>query len=44
VRLAKQQNLKVLVNIVQMDEDYEVPLLTHDHGWKAKKLTQINFG
>jgi hypothetical protein len=42
VRLAKQQNLKVLVNIVQMNEDYQVPLLTHDHGWKAKKLTEID--
>ncbi len=42
VQLAKQQNLKILVNIVQMDEDYDVPLVTHDHGWKAKKLSQIN--
>lgn len=42
VRLAKQQGLNVLMNIVQMDEDYDVPLFTHDHGWKAKKLSQIN--
>ena len=25
-----------------MDEDYDIPLVTHDHGWKAKKLSQIN--
>ena len=42
VRLAKRQSLRVLVNIVQMDEDYDIPLFTHDHGWKAKKLSQIN--
>ena len=42
VRLAKQENLKFLVNIVQMDEDYDVPLTMHSHGWKAKKLSQIN--
>jgi hypothetical protein len=42
VKLAKRQNLKVLMNIVQMDEDYDGPLPTHDHGWKAKKLSQIN--
>lgn len=42
VRLAKQQRLKILVNIVQMDEDYDGPLPIHDHGWKAKKLSQIN--
>jgi hypothetical protein len=42
VRLVKQQRLKMLVNIVQMDEDYDGPLTTHDHGWKAKKLSQIN--
>lgn len=42
VRLAKQRHLKFLVNIVQMDEDYDVPLQTHDHGWKAKKLSQID--
>lgn len=42
VRLAKRQHLKFLMNIVQMDEDYDVPLQTHDHGWKAKKLSQID--
>jgi hypothetical protein len=42
VRLVKQQRLKMLVNIVQTDEDYDGPLTTHDHGWKAKKLSQIN--
>jgi len=42
VELAKQQGLKVLVNIVQMDEDYDIPLFRHDHGWNAKKLSQIN--
>ena len=42
VRLAKQLGLNVLVNIVQMDEDYDGPLPTHDHGWKAKKLSEIN--
>ncbi|MFK0162911.1 hypothetical protein [Rhizobium sp. NPDC090279] len=42
VRLAKQDHLKVLMTIAQMDEDYDVPLQTHDHGWKAKKLSQIN--
>jgi hypothetical protein len=42
VRLAKQQHLKILMNVVQLDEDYDVPLVTHDHGWKAKKLSQIS--
>jgi hypothetical protein len=42
VRLADQQRLKMLVSIVQMDEDYDGPLTTHDHGWKAKKLSEIN--
>jgi len=42
VRLAKQQQLKVLVNIVQMDEDYDIPLPMNDHGWRAKKLSQID--
>lgn len=42
VRLAKQQDLKVLVNILQMDEDYDVALPMNDHGWRAKKLSQID--
>lgn len=42
VRIAKQHNLKFLVNIVQMDEDYDIPLAMHEHGWKIKKLSQIN--
>ncbi len=25
-----------------MDEDYDVPLFRHDHGWNAKKLSQID--
>ena len=42
VRLAKQQNLKVLVNILQMDEDYDGALPMNDHGWRAKKLSEID--
>ncbi len=42
VARAKRLDLKVLANILQMGEDYDVPLVTHDHGWKAKKLSQIN--
>jgi hypothetical protein len=42
VRLAKQQNLKVLINILQMDEDYDDALPMNDHGWRAKKLSQID--
>jgi hypothetical protein len=42
VRQAKQQNLKVLINILQMDEDYDGALPMNDHGWRAKKLSQID--
>ncbi len=42
VRLAKQQNLKVLMNILQLDEDYDGALPMNDHGWRAKKLSQID--
>lgn len=42
LRLAKQQNLKVLVNILQMDADYDTPLTMTDRGWRAKPLSQIN--
>ena len=42
VRLAKERHLKVLVNIVQMDEDYDGPLPMNDHGWRAKRLSAIS--
>jgi hypothetical protein len=42
LRLAKQQDLKVLITIMQMDEDYDGPLVMTDHGWRAKPLSQIN--
>ena len=42
VRQAKQQNLKVLINILQMDEDYDGALSMNDHGWSAKKLSEID--
>jgi hypothetical protein len=44
VREAKQQKLKVLVNILQMDEDYDIALPMNDHGWRSKKLSEINLG
>ncbi len=48
VKTAKQHKLKVLVNIVQMDEDYDHPetlpnwRIGNRVGWKEKKLSQIN--
>ena len=42
VRLIKQQNLKILVNIVQMDEDYDGELPLNRCGWRAKKLSEID--
>lgn len=42
VREAKQQKLKVLVNILQMDEDYDSALPMNDHGWRSKKLSEID--
>jgi hypothetical protein len=48
VRRAKQQKLNVLVNIVQMDTDYDNPealpnwRIGNRTGWKEKKLSQIN--
>jgi len=42
VRLVKQHSLKMLVAILQMDEDYDGPLATNTCGWKEKKLSEIN--
>jgi hypothetical protein len=42
VKLVKQQNLKILINIVQMDEDYDGELQKNHCGWYDKKLSQIN--
>ena len=42
VRFAKQQNLKVLMTIVQLDEDYDIPLTRNTRGWNAKPLSRIN--
>lgn len=42
VRKVKQQNLKMLVNVVQMDEDYDHPLPKNHCGWTAKKLSEID--
>ena len=41
-QLAKQQGLKILVDIMQMDEDYDTALPVNQLGWKEKKLSQIN--
>lgn len=32
----------MLVNIVQLDEDYDIPLVKHSHGWNAKALSKIS--
>ena len=42
VRFAKQQNLKVLMTIVQLDEDYDIPLTRNSRSWNAKPLSRIN--
>lgn len=42
VKLVKQQNLKMLVNILQMDEDYDSELTRNRCGWGQKKLSTIN--
>ncbi len=42
VRRAKQLQLKVLVNIVQVDSDYDGDLAANRCGWKAKPLSRIN--
>jgi hypothetical protein len=41
IRLAKQHNLKVLVNILQLDEDYDAELPKNRCGWHDKKLSAI---
>jgi hypothetical protein len=42
VKLVKLQNLKMLVAIVQMDEDYDGALTKNRCGWGGKKLSAIN--
>jgi hypothetical protein len=42
VRLVKQQNLKMLINVLQMDEDYDGVLPRNRCGWGEKKLSTIN--
>lgn len=42
VKKVKQQDLKMLVNVVQMDEDYDRPLPKNSCGWTAKKLSEID--
>jgi len=42
VKLVKQQNLKMLINLVQMDEDYDGELSKNRCGWHDKKLSAIN--
>lgn len=42
VRRAKQQQLKVLMIISQMDSDYDDALPTNRCGWKEKKLSKID--
>jgi hypothetical protein len=32
----------VLINVLQMDEDYDGALSMNDHGWRAKKLSEID--
>jgi hypothetical protein len=44
VKQVNQQNLKMLVNIVQMDEDYDGELPKNRCGWGEKKLSAINLG
>ncbi len=42
VRRAKQLNLRFIVQIVQVDGDYDVPLQPNRCGWHAKPLGQID--
>jgi hypothetical protein len=42
VKLVKQQNLKMLVTIGQMDEDYDGALEKNRCGWNLKRLSAIN--
>jgi Right handed beta helix region len=44
VRRARQHNLKFLMIVSMMDEDYDDPnaLPLNGYGWKEKKLSQIN--
>lgn len=42
LRLAKQYQLKVLLNILPMDEDYDGVLPANSCGWKEKRLSQID--
>ena len=42
IKQAKNQGLHVLINIVQLDEDYDGELFTNRCGWKEKRLSQIN--
>jgi hypothetical protein len=42
VRLVKERNLRMLVNIVQVDGDYDGALSTNRCGWKEKRLSAIN--
>ena len=42
VRRAKQLNLRFIVQVVQVDGDYDVPLHPNRCGWNAKPLGQIN--
>lgn len=42
LRRAKEHNLKVLVNITQIDSDYDGPLPPNGCGWNQKKFSTIN--
>jgi len=42
VRQAHEQGLHVLVNIVQLDEDYSGPLTLNRCGWREKALSRID--
>ena len=42
VRRAKQLNLRFIVQVVQLDGDYDVPLQLNRCGWHAKPLGQID--
>jgi len=42
LKIAQQQKLKILVNILQLGSDYDGNLSTNTCGWKDKKLSAIN--
>jgi len=42
VRIAKQYQMKVLLNILQLDEDYDGALARNSCGWNEKRLSQID--